>query len=77
MPQIMESTLLLSVLSSEPLGKMLEKSELLTPVQLRARLGVETALRLRRDEDLARLGQAAHNAPNPHLPARLKRVLFP
>lgn len=47
---------LLSYLSSEHLGRMLEKSQLPSPVQQRARLGVETALRLRRDEDLTRLG---------------------
>jgi hypothetical protein len=47
---------LLSYLSPEHLAQMLDKSELLTPVKERARLGVETAARLRRDEELERLG---------------------
>jgi hypothetical protein len=50
---------LLSYLSPEHFGLMLEKSQLVNPVQERARIGVETALRLKRDEELARLSLLA------------------
>jgi hypothetical protein len=50
-----EDEQLLSYLSPDHLGRMLEKTGVITPVRERTQLGVETALRLRRDEDLTRL----------------------
>lgn len=46
---------LLSYLSPDHVGRMLQKSGSVTPIRERMRMGVETALRVRRDEDLTRL----------------------